>query len=84
MVFEENCTKSPFSSFAARNIIAKFQKICNFARLKPSIVITKSIDFPTITTVVQAEPWEKGHVARITSFRPVTNSPKQHKKIAEL
>jgi len=26
------------------------------------------VDFPIITTVVQAEPWEKGHVARIISF----------------
>ena len=41
----------------------------------------KNTDFPSITTVVQAEPWGKGHVARITSFRPVTNSPKQHKPI---
>ena len=41
----------------------------------------KKVDFPNITTVVQAEPWEKGHVARITSFRPVTNTPKQHRII---
>ena len=41
----------------------------------------KKAEFPSITTVVQAEPWEKGHVARITSFRPVTNTPKQHRSI---
>lgn len=41
----------------------------------------KNVEFPSITTVVQAEPWGKGHVARITSFRPVTNTPKQHKAI---
>lgn len=41
----------------------------------------KNVEFPPITTVVQAEPWEKGHVARITSFRPVTNTPKQHRLI---
>ena len=27
----------------------------------------KNTDFPTITTVVQAEPWEEGHIARISS-----------------
>lgn len=27
----------------------------------------KNTDFPTITTVEQAEPWEEGHVARIAS-----------------
>lgn len=41
----------------------------------------KNVDFPSITTVMQAEPWEKGHVARITSFRPVTNTLKQHRPI---
>ena len=41
----------------------------------------KNSVFPSITTVVQAEPWEKGHVARITSFRPITNMTKQHKTI---
>jgi hypothetical protein len=41
----------------------------------------KKVDFPSITTVVQAEPWEKGHVARVTSFRPVTNTAKHHKAI---
>lgn len=41
----------------------------------------KNAGFPSITTVVQADPWEKGHVVRITSFRPVTNTPKQHKAI---
>ena len=56
------------------------QIICSiFAPL--NIVKMKKIDFPSITTVVQAEPWEKGHIARITSFRPVTNTPKQHKPI---
>lgn len=34
--------------------------------------------FPTNTTVVQAEPWEKGHVARVTAFRPVMSTSKQH------
>ena len=41
----------------------------------------KKIVFPSITTIVQAEPWEEGHVARITSFRPVTSTPKQHTAI---
>lgn len=41
----------------------------------------KQEEFPSITTVVQAEPWGKGHVARITSFRPVTNTSKQHRTI---
>lgn len=41
----------------------------------------KNADFPNITTVVQAKPWEKGHIAHITSFRPVTTTPKQHKAI---
>jgi hypothetical protein len=44
-------------------------------------MIMNKVDFPSITTVVQAEPWGKGHVARITSFRPVTNTPKQHRII---
>ena len=34
--------------------------------------------FPSITTVVQAEPWEKGHIALITFFRPVTKKSKQN------
>lgn len=38
----------------------------------------KNIDFPSITTIVQAEPWEKGHVARVTAFRPVMSTSKQH------
>ena len=38
-------------------------------------------EFPSITTTVQAEPLEKGHVARVTSFRPVTTTPKQHRTI---
>ena len=37
-----------------------------------------NIDFPSITTVVQAEPWGKEHIAHITPFRPLTNTPKQH------
>lgn len=41
----------------------------------------KKVDFPSITTVVQAEPWEKGHIARITSFRHLTDTHKQHKPI---
>ena len=39
----------------------------------------KNVEFPSITTVVQAEPWGKGHVARITSFRPGTNTHNRHK-----
>ena len=45
-------------------------------------MIMNKVDFPSITTVVQAEPWGKGHVVRITSFRPVTNTPK-HRRIIE-
>lgn len=41
----------------------------------------KKADFPSITTAIKAEPWENGHIARITTFRPVTNSTKQHKAI---
>ena len=52
-----------------------------FLHRKLKIVIMKNAGFPPITTVVQADPWEKGHVVRITSFRPVTNTPKQHKPI---
>ena len=39
--------------------------------------------FPNITTVVQAEPWEKGHWAIIKPLRPISNSntAKQHKTI---
>lgn len=40
----------------------------------------KNTDFPTITTVVQAEPWEEGHVARVVSLRFNTHCPEQHKK----
>lgn len=29
----------------------------------------KNTEFPTITTVVQAEPWEEGHVAPVSSPR---------------
>ena len=32
----------------------------------------KKVGLPAITTVVQAEPWEKGHVARFI-LRPKSN-----------
>lgn len=28
-----------------------------------------SIELPIFTTIIEAEPWEKNHVARITSSR---------------
>ncbi|MBR5434615.1 MAG: hypothetical protein IK117_09290 [Bacteroidales bacterium] len=37
--------------------------------------------FPKITTVVEAEPWQDKHVARITSFRAVTKTSRQTKNI---
>ena len=34
-----------------------------------------NIELPIFTTIVEAEPWEKGHVARITSSRVTRKSP---------
>ena len=36
-----------------------------------------NVDLPIFTTVVEAEPWGKGHVARITSSRIIRQSPAQ-------
>ena len=58
--------------------LSNIRNIRIFALLKQNIVIMKNIDFPSITTVVQAEPWGKEHIAHITPFRPLTNTPKQH------
>ena len=32
----------------------------------------KDVRFPDITVTVDAKPWPTGHVARVTSFRPVS------------
>lgn len=32
-------------------------------------------ELPIFTTIVEAEPWQKGHVARITSSRVTRKSP---------
>lgn len=38
-------------------------------------------EFPIITTVVQAEPWAKGHVAHFISTRAVSPTPKKQRVI---
>jgi len=40
-----------------------------------------NIQFPKITVTVQAEPWAEGHVARFTSTRPVSKSPRRRRVI---
>ena len=42
-----------------------------------------NVELPIFTTIVEAEPWEKGHVARITSSRVTHQSPAQPRIIAE-
>lgn len=32
----------------------------------------KEIRFPNITVTVEAKPWPANHIARVTSFRPVS------------
>lgn len=34
-----------------------------------------NIELPIFTTIVEAEPWEKGHIARITSSHVTCKSP---------
>ena len=55
--------------------VAALEKICNFGGYLESVM--NNTDFPTITTVVQAEPWKEGHVARISSPRPLRRFCKQ-------
>ena len=35
--------------------------------------------FPEITTVIQAEPWAEGHVARFITTRAVSSQTKPHR-----
>lgn len=42
---------------------------------------TEKAIFPNITTVVQAEPWAKGHVAHFISTRAVSQTPKKQRVI---
>lgn len=37
----------------------------------------KDIRFPNITLTVEAKPWPANHVARVTSFRPVSTRVRQ-------
>ena len=37
--------------------------------------------FPEITTVIQAEPWAEGHVARFISTRAISSLTKPHRVI---
>ena len=40
-------------------------------------LIMKEIRFPNITFTVEAKPWPVNHVARVTSFRPVSTRVRQ-------
>ena len=35
------------------------------------------VRFPKITLTVEAKPWPANHVARVTSFRPVSTRARQ-------
>ena len=37
----------------------------------------KEVRFPNITVEVEAKPWPSNHVARVTSFRPVSARDRQ-------
>ena len=37
----------------------------------------KDIRFPDITLTVEAKPWPANHVARVTSFRPISTRVRQ-------
>ena len=51
------------------------KNICIFAtQLR---LIMKDIRFPDITLTVEAKPWPANHVARVTSFRPVSTRVRQ-------
>ncbi len=41
-------------------------------------------ELPIITTVVEAEPWQKGHVARITSLRVARKASSQPRIIESI
>ena len=41
----------------------------------------KTINFPKITTVVQAKPWAEGHVARFISTRAVSKATRPQRTI---
>lgn len=49
--------------------------ICIFA--KQIRFTMKDIQFPNITFTVEAKPWPANHVARVTSFRPVSTRVSQ-------
>ena len=39
--------------------------------------IMTDVRFPKITLTVEAKPWPANHVARVTSFRPVSTRARQ-------
>jgi len=41
----------------------------------------EKVEFPIITTIVQAEPWAKGHIAHFISTRVVSQTPKKQRVI---
>lgn len=68
--------KHNFGRITSKNLhISK--KIRTFAADFENKRIMTDVRFPKITLTVEAKPWPANHVARVTSFRPVSTRARQ-------